>query len=403
MDSQSPESKCRQRLRQRFRDSLFLPAQPWLNRRHLPPADTSDRPFQSLYTEMDDEHVSKVGPERTLAWRPAEAPSILEEVRVPVKLMLFQDLAPGDAIILSAAVRDLKQAWGARFLIDVRTPYPEIFAHNPYLTPLDTLDSEVVKVRTHYTYWIARCNELPTHFVSAIRMDLEQRLGLVINQGPFQGDLHLTEAERIEPNLAEKALGAGRPYWVIDAGGKWDFTVKWWEFARYQQVVERLPEVQFVQIGRNDHVHSRLQGSNVLNLIGKTNLRELLRVIYGADGVITPISLPMHAAAAVPVHPRTKHRPYCVVLAGGREPPQWEQYPAHAYLHVCGRLSCCRDGGCRKCRVETLKDGKSFDSPDKLCRQPVASLSQQIIPRCMAMITVEDVVRCVREYMEDQP
>ncbi len=398
--SQPPESKCRQRLRQGLREQLFAPPQPRATgSRPGVAVPESARPFLSQYTEMDSEHVAEIGPERTLAWRPADASSILDEVHSPVKLLLFQGLAPGDAVMLSAAVRDLKLAWGSRFLVDVRTPYPEIFANNPHLSPLHLLDPEVVKVRTHYTYWIRRINELPVHFVSAIRMDLEQRLGLVINQGPFRGDLHFTDEELRPPNLAEKALG-DRRYWVIDAGGKWDFTVKWWETARYQSVVERLRDICFVQIGRNDHPHPRLKGDNVLNLIGQTNLRELMRVIYGAEGVITPISLPMHVAAAVPVHPRTGRRPHCVVLAGGREPPNWEQYPAHAYLNFCGRLKCCPEGGCTKSRVEALQDGRAFDGPDKLCQQPVRTDSGQVVARCMTMITVDDVVRCVRECEE---
>jgi hypothetical protein len=101
-----PESKCRQRLRQGLRDRLFRPVRPWLNQELVAlPAPAGERPVQSQFTEMDEEHAAKVAAEPTLAWRPANAPSILEEVRTPVKLLLYQDLAPGDAVMLSAAVR----------------------------------------------------------------------------------------------------------------------------------------------------------------------------------------------------------------------------------------------------------------------------------------------------------
>ena len=395
--TQPPESKCRQRLRANLRQWLFKPPTPPPARQKSDAVDLTGRPVLTQYTEVDDEHVAKVGPERTLAWRPADAPSILDEVRAPVKLMLYQNLAVGDVIMLTAAVRDLKAAWGDKFQVDVRTAYPELLENNPHLTRLSVTDPEVNKLHTHYTWWVKRFNELPFHFVSAIRLDLEQRLGLVINQGDFRGDLHFTEDELTKPNLAQQKLG-DRRYWVVDAGGKFDFTVKWWGQDNYQAVIERLPDIQFVQIGRNNDPHPRLQGANVLNLLGQTSLRELLRVIYTADGVITPISLPMHAAAAVPPHPRTNCRPHCVVIAGGREPPTWEAYPTHAYLHTCGKLDCCRDGGCSKSRVELLKDGRVSDAPGKLCLQPVKTAGGQTLPKCMTMITVDDVERAVRSF-----
>ena len=44
--------------------------------------------------------------------------------------------SPGDVVMLTAAVRELKRALGAGVEIDVRTPCPALWEHNPHLPPL---------------------------------------------------------------------------------------------------------------------------------------------------------------------------------------------------------------------------------------------------------------------------
>jgi len=89
---------------------------------------------------------------------------------------------------------------------------------------------------------------------------------------------------------------------------------------------------------------------------------------------------------------RPKNRP-CVVVAGGREPSQWEAYPHHQYLHTNGALLCCDNGGCWKARVRALGDGDEKDR--SLCLDPVGEL-----PRCMDMISAEDVIRRIELYFQ---
>lgn len=334
-----------------------------------------------------------------LAFRGANDPSILEELAHPVKLLVRMDLAPGDHVMLTAAVRDLDLSYPGLFKIHMAGPYPELWANNPHLTSLSLEDPDLNVLHAHYGETYARANFLPYHFIHACRLDMEQRLGLPITQGANRGDLHLTVAEREAPPPGADLIN-GAPFWIINAGGKTDFTNKWWEFTRYQKLVELFPDIIWVQIGRNDQHHPRLQGKNIVNLIGHTDLRALMRLMWHAAGVITPVSLPMHLAAAIPAHPRYNRaeRP-CIVIAGGREAPTWEAYPWHMFLHTCGKLPCCAHGGCGASRVIRIPDGTKDDSKDKTCRRPVATPSQQVIPRCMDMITVEDVARHVHEYL----
>ena len=129
----------------------------------------------------------------------------------------------------------------------------------------------------------------------------------------------------------------------------------------------------------------------MIDLRGATSLRQLVRLVHHADGVISAVSLLMHLAAAVETPAAPPNRP-CVVIAGGREPPHWTAYPHHQYLHTVGALRCCDAGGCWKSRTVALGDGDK-DKPDQLCLDVVGDL-----PRCMDLIGADEVIRRIELY-----
>jgi ADP-heptose:LPS heptosyltransferase len=178
------------------------------------------------------------------------------------------------------------------------------------------------------------------------------------------------------------------------SGGKQDYTIKWWDPARMQRVVDHFrDDFDFVQVGEAGHHHPPLR--HVVDLRGATTLRELIRLVYHAEGVVSPISLLMHLAAAVETKPGAPRSRPCVVIAGGREPPHWTAYPHHQFIHTVGALRCCDNGGCWKSRTVALGDGDEKDRPEELCVDVVGTL-----PRCMHMITAEEVVRRIDLYRE---
>ena len=136
----------------------------------------------------------------------------------------------------------------------------------------------------------------------------------------------------------------------------------------------------------------------MIDLVGKTDLRQFIRLMYHAAGVVSPVTFAMHLAAAVPVKPgRVKNRA-CVVVAGGREPSQWEKYGHHRYLETNGALPCCDQGGCWKSRCQPVGDGDDKDSPANLCVFPVPVAPDLQIARCMDLITAADVIRAIELY-----
>ena len=310
-----------------------------------------------------------------------------------VQKWIFENFqSPGDVVMLTAAVRDLHRGYPRQFLTDVRTSCPELWENNPYLTPLKKSDPEVEVLECHYPL-IHQSNHAPFHFLHGFIEYLNDHLGLRIRPTLFKGDIHLSQAEKALPSQVHEIVGADVPYWIVVAGGKYDFTIKWWHFRRYQAVVDHFQgKILFVQVGEKGGYHPPLDG--VIDLRGKTTLRELVRLVYHAHGVLCPVTLLMHLAAAVETKPGPRGRRSCVVVAGGREPPHWEAYPHHQFIHTVGALPCCADGGCWRSRTVSLGDGDEKDKPKHLCLDVVKGL-----PRCMHLITPEEVIHRISYYL----
>jgi ADP-heptose:LPS heptosyltransferase len=312
--------------------------------------------------------------------------------------------ALGDAVLVTALVRDLHLAYPGRYRVMTDTHFSNVWHHNPRVERPD-YKQEHQRVDLSYVSGIASSKQgRKHHYLSWFHKDFELKTGVKVPVRLPKGEIFLSEEE-------EKPLVSGR-YWVVLSGGKLDMTTKHWGPSRYQQVVDRLRErgVRFVQVGAShkNHFHPPLGG--VLNLVGRADdARQLFTLVKYADGVVCGVTSAMHIAACF-------DKP-CVVVAGGREEPWWEAYVnnfspdsfgkdaepvrvEHKYLHTLGLLDCCKHQGCWKARTVPLED-KDNEPPRKnqLCELPVRG--PEPVPRCMEMITPEHVVEAVMSYYED--
>jgi ADP-heptose:LPS heptosyltransferase len=309
------------------------------------------------------------------------------------KLILKNFLSPGDLVMLTAAVRDLHRLYPGKFLTDVRSSCPELWEHNPYLTPLLETDPGVEQIECHYPL-IDRSNEAPVHCIHGFTDFLSAQLGMEVRPTLFQGDIHLSAEEQRWKSTVHELAGRDLPFWIINAGGKFDFTIKWWDWQRYQRVIDHFRgKILFVQVGEIGHYHPPLR--DIVDLRGRLDLRQLVRLTYHAQGVLCGVTALMHLAAAVPRRPDRPSARAAVVVAGGREPTHWEAYPQHQFIHTIGALPCCQQGGCWRARTHALGDGETMDNPNQLCLHVRNNL-----PRCMDMITADEVVRRIQAYFE---
>ena len=271
----------------------------------------------------------------------------------------------GDRMMFTPVVRDFKKAY-PEIQVGIISAGPEMWHNNPYI------DRSVTEANAEETYDIgpgkvtrgSKTNGL--HITAAFRESLQENSGKVIKQGPFKPDIHLSEAEK------NHRMVDGR-YWVIncDTG---PFTAKRWRAERFQQLVDAMPETTFVQVGLAKDNYARLKGDNVIDLIGKTKIRELFSLVYNADGCISLVSSLMHVAAAF-------DKP-CVVLAGGREPFTFEKYANHIYIDRTGTLPCCKLKACWHNALSACKDNDGT------------------VAHCMDLITVRQVKDAVESYYE---
>jgi ADP-heptose:LPS heptosyltransferase len=306
-----------------------------------------------------------------------------------MKLLFENFQAPGDVLMLTAAVRDLHRAAPGRFQCSVRTSAPALWENNPYVTPRSQMARPDRVIRCQYPL-IHSSNQRPYHFIHGFAQFLEDELGVRIRLTDFRGDIHLSTRERIE---RPKQLRFDGEFWIVVSGGKYDFTTKWWNPKSYQAVVDHFAgTIRFVQCGESGHFHPRLRGAT--NLVGRTKLRDFVHLMHWSGGVLCPVTLAMHLCAAVPSRPGTPPRRPCVVVAGGREPAHWEAYPWHQFLHTVGALDCCALGGCWKSRSQRIGDGNDQD----LCTRPVRVNSRLRIAGCMDMITAGDVIRAIELF-----
>ncbi|HWQ92775.1 MAG TPA: glycosyltransferase family 9 protein [Clostridia bacterium] len=293
--------------------------------------------------------------------------------------------------MLTAAVRDLHLCYPGRFQTDVRTSCPELWENNSYLTALADDDPRVETLECLYPL-INRCNQAPYHCLHGFIEFFNDQLGLAIKPTVFKGDIHLSPQEKAWYSQVREVTRQDIPFWIVAAGGKYDVTIKWWQTERYQAVIDHFRDrIQFVQVGGKGHHHPPLRG--VIDLRGQTHLRELVRLVYHAQGALCSVTALMHLAAAVETKPDGPPNRPCVVIAGGREPAHWEAYPDHQFLHTNGALACSLAGGCWKDRTQRLRDGDHRDRPGHLCVDQVEGL-----PRCMSLITAEEVIRRVELY-----
>lgn len=342
---------------------------------------------------------------------PVEQKEILmlkPDKRKPLMLSNYQ--AIGDIVIMTAAVRDFVIAHGDKYRVNVSTPFPDLWTAHEYLDTSVTDETPGVQhVKVGYDWCVNHSNQSPYNFIHGFHIDIAQKLGIPwFPVTEFGGHVPLTQEETSWISMIhEHYTHKDTPYWLIVNGGKPDYTAKHWLSEYAQQVVNSYRnKIQFVQIGTRDysHMHDDLKG--VINLVGKTDIRQLVRLIYHAQGIVTPITGAMHLSAAIPTRDDHPPKRACVTICGGREPHQFIDYANHQTLHTNGVLPCCDNGGCWKSRTVPLGVGGADE--DRLDRElcidtvpwPENNKRGRPVQRCMTLITPSMVTRAIDNYMQ---
>ncbi len=128
--------------------------------------------------------------------------------------------------MLTAAVRDLHRAYPDQFLTDVRTPCGALWENNPSITPIADDDAEAERIACEYPL-IHQSNHAPYHFIHGFHRFLSDKLELTIEPTEFRGDITVSDLEKSWISQVGEITKQPVPFWIVVAGGKQDFTIKW--------------------------------------------------------------------------------------------------------------------------------------------------------------------------------
>jgi FkbM family methyltransferase len=306
----------------------------------------------------------------------------------PHRVTLKCGFTLGDIVALTGAVRELHEQYPGAFLTDVETAASEVWWYNPYISshqaPAEIIDCNRVT--------IDRTGALGRHYIAAYLDLLNHHLGTHAKLRRVAGDIYLSRQEKDWYSEIWNFCQDEIPFWIVCPGGKFDLPIKWWSHDRYQKVVDHFRgRIQFVQAGHWGNYHPKVEGT--IDLRGKLGIRDLIHLMYYAQGVLCGVTSFMHLAAAVPTE--TGQPREAVIIAGAREPGVWEKYPHHRYLDTNREVPC---SACWKHRHIDLPDRGRNNDPDIRCSAVTNSL-----PTCMDLVTTGNVIGAIESSLTRVP
>jgi ADP-heptose:LPS heptosyltransferase len=304
----------------------------------------------------------------------------------PKKLILRNFLSAGDVLVMEAAIESLHKLHPDKYVIGVNTSCDQIYENNPLTMKMKLDEAEIIDM--NYTSGINNCDKRPIHFMQGYCDMLSEKLGIPLSCAVKAPKIYISEEEKGWMNQVHETTGFSGKFWLLGAASwKSDYTIKKWHQKGIQEVIDYFHgKIQFVQVGAIGDNHFSYDLDNVIDLRGKTDLRQLIRLAYWASGAFCLESFLNHLMAAL-------GKP-AVVLGSGMLPSYWIRYPTTTILTSEGCLPCFKEKPCWKSRVVKLgdKDGKDL----QLCELPV--LGQDPVARCMKMIEPEDVIKAIERY-----
>ena len=275
----------------------------------------------------------------------------------------------GDNVYGSAVVENIVKS--GKFLVNVETNHKALWENCPHLDRSITRENADLIVRQRNLYnW-----ETGTpHIIEGVTARISLDTGVQI---PVETKRPVCYMELPPERLIEK------PYVLINTGWQGSAETKKWARSYWLQLLDSCPEVTFVQFGQKRNHATPLPGA--VDMIDKTSIQDLARLVRDAQCVISPPSGITHLAGAFGT-------PF-ISLAGGREPASLVTYPGGVVLSSCGQLECCKTGGCHR----------NHFTGEKCGAEPVQCPGDTLpTGKCMTLITPEEVLQNLLKLLQEQ-
>jgi ADP-heptose:LPS heptosyltransferase len=240
----------------------------------------------------------------------------------------------GDTFCMTSVMRLIHERYHWRFIVVTR--FPELFLHHPLVDRLYAYPSLGFGRRKAIKWMLRHCARggvesrvgqfdyrpdrsatpelgAESRPVASLAQLHSEHWGLDLDYGTLRNEAHFSTDEAAAFGARLPATGS---YALVKstAGSRWTPN-KDWATDRFQQVVDSLPAIRWLQTGGSDEPAL----SNVEDLRGRTSLRELLFLVSRARFVLAPEGFYNHAAGAFDVP--------SFVIQSGYAPPQLAKYP----------------------------------------------------------------------------
>ncbi len=264
----------------------------------------------------------------------------------------------GDVVLATPLIRALRETFPNAFIAAMVRPYTrDVLLHNPYLDEIIEddfegrdrgrkgfwrqvgrlksyrFDTALLLLPTERAAWMLFFAGIPYRLTSSIRLytlltgtrsvrrhkytpvrseadyslDLGRKIG--VTSTDLRTEISLTPDERASARKILRTAGVRENDKVLGIHPGSGGSSPNWRVEKYAEVASHLvnrPNVKVVVTGSEKEFHywthfETLRSSNIVNLIGKLSLRELISIIGHYDCLFSPSTGPMHIAAALNV------------------------------------------------------------------------------------------------------
>lgn len=288
----------------------------------------------------------------------------------------------GDSLALSCAVANLKKVCPGVGVV-YSGVHPEVFANSPDVSLKGQVDAAFKVVYTDFG--ASHFGAVKWSLCEGFTRSLGGWLGMDIPFDIKVPVLYLSDEEKAryakEPYAGCVVLNSNIQPYCLTKGYPW-----------WREVVRLLPGATFVLIGSgnpNEHRMDAAGLANVVDLRGRTTLRDLMALVSVCGCVLSPASAVVHIAAAL-------GRPSVVVI-GARESRRFTDYPGALHVHsrcVCGGDTWSGSCGCTRFKFSDAR-------AELVCPRPVPYRGWSY-PACMLSIAPESVVSAVESQLRLQ-
>lgn len=260
------------------------------------------------------------------------------------KVLIFHTAFIGDIVLSTSLIKKLYKAYDNPDITYVTTPAgASLLKNNPYLYKIisydkrgkdkglkaifslgtklkkEKFDIAIIPhryLRSSFIGWLSGAKLIIGYEIAAGSFFLNKKVSYNKDQHEVERLLSLVDSDKeiddkLELYPGRKEISKIDAIWekynlydykkiVIAPGSKW-FT-KMWPIDYFNLLLKELNEfknLKIILIGGNDELKLPImEGSNVINMIGKTSLLELAELIKRSDLIVTNDSSPIHIASA---------------------------------------------------------------------------------------------------------